>query len=177
MKFKFLIISIIVITLVLLLIGCDSGKSLSSSFSYNCGDEEMPGFWLDYKSDTREFDIDNVALDVYFGWHHPESFSTDYEPLNFKLVVNKDGDDNDILIREVIGFNSKEYYCGFGNSDKIEYSHSETVVIPKDLFDSDYGKIWIALEGYVSDNYYPGGGSNSFKYEKIGDNRVRLSAK
>ncbi len=167
---------LVVVVLCAFTIGCSHKEELSSEFSYMI-DEPTSGFWLDYKSDKKEFKVDNVVLEVYFGWHHPTNFDTKYDSLDFELVARKDDGQDEYVVASIPGFNSIKYHCDFSSGKKIAYKHSETIIIPEELFDSESGKIWLILKGFVSDGYYPGGGYNSFIYTKMGDGLVRLDSK
>ena len=108
-----------------------------------------------YKSDTNIFDIDNVTLDFYFGYAfynrgvdyflQTESYPT------FKLGF--DTENHDIIFVEEINENlvSEKYGCNLIFSEDnhriigIEYNHSETLTIPKELFTQESGIIYFQI--------------------------------
>ena len=174
-KIRLVICCLIILVLSVLIYGCSSDAGLTSDFSYSI-DDPTAGFWLDYKSDKKEFKVDDVVLEVYFGWHHPTDFDTKYDKLDFELIAKMDDGQDEYVVASIPEFNSIKYYCDFSSEKKIAYNHSETIIIPEELFDSESGRIWLILKGFVSDSYYPGGGYNSFIYTKIGDGLVRLDS-
>ena len=185
---KVIVVLVLIAMFSCIFIGCDKEKeeeekSLSSGFAYDGSDEASPELFLDYRADAREFDIENVQLDVSFGWLKNCIIREIEEDLEYSLIILNECDFSHYCILTVIErFNSTEYMCDFAwkadvNKKGIEYNHSERIIVPTELFVGETGMIMIAIIGEVYPNTHLGGGSNSFKYAKIEGNRVKLSAK
>ncbi len=186
---KVIVVLIIIAMFSCIFIGCDKEKEeeedngISSGFTYSGAGEPSPVLYLAYKAATREFDIDNVRLEVSFGWlASHELDKLDFDMSDSLFALNAEDRSNRIVIRDIPRLNDIEYSCDFAydtnlSTLNIVYNHSEEIIIPSDLFSGDSGEIWIAIEGEIYPNTHLGGGYNSFKYTKIEGDRVKLSAK
>ena len=180
---KVIVVLIIIAMFSCIFIGCDKEKAIeeeedkgiSSGFTYSGGDEPSPGSYLDYKSDVSVFDIDNVRLEVSFGWIADLDYDTEYSNWDAELVIGqakKNG--KEFILYEIPNYNSRDYTCWYEGNGKIGYSHSEEIVIPKEIFEKE-GEIVIKIvKATTHGPAIGGGGYNSFKYTKIGDNKIKI---
>ncbi len=185
---KVIVVLVLIAMFSCIFIGCDKekeeeDKGLYSAANYGGAGNPSPVLFLEYRAETREFDIDNVQLEVSFGWlAFHELDKLDFDISDRLYALNAEDRSNRIVIRDIPRLNDIEYSCDFAydtnlSTLNIVYNHSEEIIIPSDLFSGDSGEIWIAIEGEIYPNTHLGGGYNSFKYTKIEGDRVKLSAK
>ena len=141
-NFKTKLISRIMLLLLLLasalsFAGCGN-KGLEGGFNRK---GLLPSFLSAYRSDKREFDIDDVTLTFYYGG------SNGIEYPSFKLYFeNENGDIH--LIKEVNNHDPENYIVKLEHkkilfvykTTKI-FNHSESITIPKELFVNNVGYI------------------------------------
>ena len=132
----------------------NTGDGLESGF---VGSEEINGYFIAYRSDRKEFDINDVTLEFsYGGWfiHHPDGTvcqcSQNYPYFDI-YFTNEDG--GKIFVKRVEeNFVSEKYNCKLildENRDivDVEFNHSEILTIPKEIFTREKGIIWISFYG------------------------------
>ena len=141
-------------------------KGLESGFDRK---GQLPQFLCAYKSNKREFDINDVTLTFYYGghyWNYSQNgtkldCSEGLECLSFELRFENDKGDvhlikkveeNFISDKYNITYESKIYnFLLFAYVDTIlTYSHKEEIEIPKELFVEESGCI---VFGIYSDEY------------------------
>ncbi len=185
---KVIVVLIIIAMFSCIFIGCDKekeeeDKGLYSAANYGGAGNPSPVLFLEYRAETREFDIDNVQLEVSFGWlAFHELDKLDFDISDSLYALNAEDRSNRIVIRDIPRLNDIEYSCDFSANgsylnSEIIYNHSEKIIIPSALFIGERGTIFVAIDGEIYPNHNLGGGYNSFKYTKIEGNRVKLSAK
>ena len=119
------------------------------------------GFWVACKSDTNEFDIENVVLTFSWGFTIPDSYSYSVYEISFVNDENKE-----VIIRQVEDdLNSEKYSVSIytdpeSKNSQIQYNYSEDIKIPAELFSKDKGEITFcicvpddAISMYVTLNY------------------------
>ena len=92
------------------------GAVLESGFKpSSSGEPSPPEDFCAYKSDTNEFDIDNVTLDFFFGGHYPSgvefelTHGRNYPAFDLYFI---DEDDNKFFIKHIEeNFVSEKYSC------------------------------------------------------------------
>lgn len=114
-------------------------------------------YWLKNAVDVEDTvvyeDINNVEVDLFFGAMYTRSFansSKEYYKAPYSLVLYNENQ-TEITLRRFDDFFTEDYACSVTiYADNIEkmaekYTHSEKIVIPKELFNKDSGKIGIRL--------------------------------
>lgn len=114
-------------------------------------------YWLKNAVDEEDTvvyeDINNVEVDLFFGIvSYTQSFANQskkyYKP-PYSLVIY-DENQTEITLRQFDDFFTENYGCSvkyaYGIEELVEkYSHSEKIIIPKELFNKESGKISIRL--------------------------------
>ena len=119
---------------------------------------EAEPFFCAYRSDKRVFDINDVTIDFYYGCEYQtvDVMLMDYSFSDFKIViVNRDNEKNNGYIYErQVGENlvSEKYKCTSTTNitthvTEYEFNFSETIKLPRELFDKDSGYISIRIVG------------------------------
>ena len=133
---------------------------LESGFDFSSGSAcVQPGYeFLAYRSDKTEFSIEDVTFDIFYGGHWLTdkdiefNFDCSYNYPEFDLYIKND-DGNRIDIKHVEEeFVSVKYGCDYaydekGQLVKVEYSYSESITIPQELFTKESGVIAIYIIG------------------------------
>ena len=157
--------------------GTDSNTGLEQGFNVQSSGEEENPLKCAYQSDKNEFDINDVALDFYFGTIYNNSqltsIYTDYE-----LYLKHEGQEK-VLVKKVNeSLFDKKYSCHKSANGKYQFDHSEKITIPENVFVNDSGKISITV---LTEDYYDGkldslyAQSVDVYYRKSNDNRIVLS--
>ena len=133
----------------------------------------VPEFLCAYKSDKREFDIDDVILTFYYGGNkgiHLPSFELYFE--------NEEG--NEYLIKEIKNHNPEQYMVSieykrilFIYDGTITFTYGEILKIPKELFVNDKGYIRFCMKSNDVEDFW----SSQIVYYKVKGNTVLLSEK
>lgn len=107
-----------------------------------------------YKSDTNEFDIDNVTLDFFFGGYYQFGFECELTNGSsypaFDLYFTAE-DGNKFFIKHIEeNFVSEKYSCEVTHDEnwhitEIKYNHSEKLTIPSEIFTKEKGLIWFSI--------------------------------
>jgi len=177
-----LFVFIIMTLLLCLLVGC-SNRGITTDFSYRSdGCDDMPTMFLDYKTITNKLDLNNVVLEVSFGWVDVMKYDTQNYDMHIELLAyNIKAKDEIIILNEISKFNTDDYVCRlvklnkWSKKSQIEYNHSEQVLIPEILFDGQEGSICIALRS-DSTEFGTLGNSQRLYYSRIGDNLIKVSS-
>ena len=133
---------------------------LESGFDFSSGSAcTQRGYeFLAYRSDKTEFSIEDVTFDIFYGGHWLTdkdvefNFDCSYHYPEFDLfIINDDGNRIDIKHVEE-EFVSVKYGCDYaydenGQLVKVEYSYSESITIPQELFTKESGVIGICIIG------------------------------
>ncbi len=178
MKSKLMLIVTIILLMLFSssLVGCkdneikEEQQGIESGFTR--GGEESSPMKTAFRSDVREFDIDDLTLDVSFGWWGYFDYKRDSETFDYKLIAWNEEKIVDLLI--IPNFNSEEYRCYYTEDWKVVYTHSEMLTIPKELLIGEEGEIGLSLIDTVQRDYSEGCDSSFFIYKRIGDNRVKI---
>lgn len=129
---------------------------LESGFQYQAGSAESPSNFCAYKSETNEFDINDVTLDFFYGGYYYNGAEHAIEnylncPTFDLYFVNDQGDQ--YLVKHVEeNFVSEKYSCEIvfdekHDPKKIKFNHSETLTIPPELFTEPSGCVWFEVRG------------------------------
>ena len=131
------------------------GAVLESGFKPSGSGEPSPDpNFCAYKSDTNEFDIDNVTLDFFFGGHYHSgvefelTHGRNYPAFDLYFI---DEDDNKFFIKHIEeNFVSEKYSCEVTHDEhwhitEIKYNHSEKLTIPSEIFTKENGVIWFSI--------------------------------
>ncbi len=176
---KVIVVLVLIAMFSCIFIGCDKekeeeeDKGISSGFTYR-GGEFAPKLQLGFRAEQREFNIDDVRLEVGFGWIDFLNYDTNFDNLDYELIINqvKKGG-KEVTIMDIPNFNSRQYACHIGENNMVEYSYLTEVKIPEELFEEE-GMIGISIvnkETHMS----PSHGFDVFKYTKIGENKIKIS--
>ncbi len=145
--------------------GIESGFVLS-------GSDPIPEASLGYRADTREFDVDDLTLEVCYGWVASEEYILSLNTINIEIVAeNLENEGEYSVLKTVLGFNSLEYICHWSEYH-LEYNHSDLINIPEALLLGDEGEIRLSLINIDTNKSL--GGYDVFIYKKIGNGRVRI---
>ena len=150
-----------------------------------CG-APLPQFFCAYKSETNEFDIDNVTLEFYYGGLFSKDINHEHENASncpeFDIYFT-DADGTKYFVKHVEeNFVSEKYRCELTADENncitsITFNYSETITVPKELFDRQYGEIYFQIYSTNINDIYPEqkniAGIVLF-YEKIEDGKVIL---
>ena len=116
---------------------------------------ELPKYMCAYRSDKREFDIDDVTLTFYYGGNDGIEFPS------FELYFENENEDR-YLIKEITNHYPKDYDIEdkhtrilFLYHTTLTIKHSESITIPKELFVNDSGYIFFTVTSKHYDSYYP----------------------
>lgn len=129
---------------------------LESGFKPLAGSEETLFNFCAYKSDTNEFDINDVTLDFYYGGYFYNgiefALENDQNYPTFDLYFVNDQGDRCLVKHSEENFVSDKYSCEVvfdenGYMKEIKYNHSEQLTIPAELFTKQSGQIWLEIEG------------------------------
>ncbi len=167
-------ILLILLTFTLAATGCQSADAIISDI-FNQGLESgfepsrggcipSSGYHCAYKSDKREFDINDVTLDFYFGAEGADKSEPPLEhegiiPI-LELYFETDTQEQYLIRKSDEYFVSKKYSCTVvydknRQNGKVEYNHSETITVPKELFTKNSGKIAFVVFSTDIDNRVP----------------------
>ena len=151
-------------------------------------------FRITSKIDKEEYDINDVYIKYYlgFGENHYPSYMKHYENINgenFKYVVciKKDFkekiDDKTIKLFEILDFHEDKYiytkeYDEEGN-EIVNYLTEEIIYLPKELFESENGYIYISLCSLNKDSKQDvwievGHYSIKINYTKLSNGNIKL---
>ena len=157
-------------------------KGLEAGFKWRQHPDGTSDYFCAYKSDKREFDINDVTLIFYYGCTKGITCPS------FKLYFeNKNGDI--YLIKEVRDPNPDDYKVNleyketlFFNTYEKVFNYSESITIPKELFVNDSGVILfnVAITWSIDDLINESEWDNITRaaiYYKVKDNTVILSEK
>ncbi|MCR4874928.1 MAG: hypothetical protein K5923_04230 [Clostridia bacterium] len=174
MNLKRFLTIILVLILSIAFVGCKDNQGVSDGLIVKRGGNAR-GLCIGYKADVREFDIDNVEIELYYGWNPICELDKNYEDLTYSLIIECMGDPNKSVVKTIEHFNSIEYVCHPPYKGKIKYNHSEKIIIPEALFAGESGEILIYLLAEPSETTSQiEGGYISIVYTKIEGNRIRL---
>ena len=163
------------------LAGC-GGKGLEAGFKWKNETDAWRDYYCAYRSDEREFNINDVTLTFYYGGNT--------NGIEFPFAIYFMNEEEDIyLIKEVKDHNPEDYLVNdeynkilFTYKYTRIFNHSEIITIPADLFVNDSGYILFILTSESVDHGRPSIGIQnhqlagiSIKYEKNQD-RIILSA-
>lgn len=132
-------------------------------FQYSNG-APLPSEFCAYKSDTNEFDIDNVSLTFFYGAVFSSDINHEHEyGRNIPEFDIYFGDANGEPIYEIEhrneNFISEKYRCEIirdkNNSVKISFNYSEKINIPKSLFSEKQGVIRFCIRGINVNEFNP----------------------
>ena len=142
---------IIMISSVLTLVSC-KGDGLEAGFKMSIrGSGEVNLFSLAYKSDTDQFDINNVTLTFYYGVACEDDIEyvrkTRFNYPNFELYFYNDEQTHILARRVEENLVSEKYRCWIGRGSRMVFNHSEELTIPKELFTKETGVICLGLYG------------------------------
>ncbi len=183
MKSKLMLIVTIILLMLLCssLAGCkdneikEEQQGIESGFTPS-GDDPVPPEKIGFKAAVREFDLVNVELEIFIGWGSDVYYDTMYDSLVCEIVCYTDQKrENEITLKRIEDFNDRKYICIENlETNRYEYSYSEIMKIPKELFIGNSGEIFIVTKFPAALEGHQYGGWNSFLYTKIGENRVRI---
>ena len=149
-------------------LGACGNKGLEAGFVWRNHPDSTSDYFCAYKSDKREFDINDVTLTFYYGGHYGIEYPS------FELYF--ENENNDIyLIKKVDDHNPEDYlidtdYKKLFAKDKRVFNHSEIITIPKELFINDNGYILFVLAYEYEQNMKPDRlATIGILYEKRGD--------
>ncbi len=173
-----IIFLIIVALLSCMFVGCKTDNAIEqagieSGFTISSG-EPQPPIHIGYKADVREFDIDKVELEIFFGWERGLDYDGVLGSFDYELVLENILDRGKYYpIKDISDFNDMKYTFFYNlENNQIEYSYSEKLIIPKEIFLGETGEVYIKVNN--KSNQISNGGFDSFLYTKIGDNKVRI---
>ena len=155
------ILSVIMLTILFLsMFGCTSKAGLESGFTYK-GDKPLPDFFLAFKSDKTEFDINDVTINISIGLESEFSPLDDPRYILKLIVVDEQNfvestlhDDYAYrktltLLKECVDFSNKKFYYESeqinSRTFKVSFNHSEAITIPAEMFSQQSGVLKLVL--------------------------------
>ncbi len=150
---KLISLLLAMITLILTLSSCSKGVEIGFD-SGNGGDPSppYPHFHASIKSDKDKFDIDDVTLEFGYGIEDDrdiqEVLEVSSDIPSFDLYF-RDEEDNKYFIRHSEdNLVSEKYRITFDKEEqKYVYNYSETITVPKELFDKERGYLLFSIYG------------------------------
>ncbi len=134
-------------------------------------------FHCAYKSNKTEFDINDVTLEFFYGTY----VYTDVEFMRehgstvpgFELYFSNDQEQEYLIKRVEEDLVSEKYHSEYNKDEKrYDFTHSETITIPKELFTKEKGYVYFFLREISNADNYPTKFSLTsvdIYYEVIGD--------
>lgn len=199
-KFYSLILAAVMLFGVFGLTACTAdidGKYDGFSIGFNYKGGKIDTIMCAARSEKTVFDVNDVTLDFYFGWFEPlpvgyidpDSYGIIRAALYFSnnfmwagIVEDYRNIENKYFIREILfgEFVSETFAVSMTKKSGKNFSHKESLTIPKELFGEKIGLVYfgiVELSFSESSNTYYGGvrGYVQIWYEYIDDNTVRLS--
>ena len=167
---------VLLLTSVLILTACIEKEGLEAGFKWREHPDASMDYFCAYRSDKREFNIDDVTLTFYYGGLRG------LDCYAFRLYFeNKNGDV--YLIKQVTNHNPDDYkvHCeGYTRWDSYRvFDFCENITIPKELFVNDSGYIFFCLDvihvSWQEDTWY--NANREIIYYNVVGNTVELSEK
>ncbi|MDE5868083.1 MAG: hypothetical protein K2H02_03970 [Anaeroplasmataceae bacterium] len=137
-------------------------KGLEYGFEVG-GCDPMPTTHCAYKSETNEFDIDNVTITFYYGGDFDEDLNSYLKHTNIPefdvYFAEYRYDENGkqhyeplyLIDHRKENFVSEKYRCRlnnpYDNPTFLIFNYSEEITIPKELFTKNRGTLWFSVEG------------------------------
>lgn len=132
-----------------------AGTELEYGFYYS-NNAPLPSDFCAYKSDTNEFEMDNVSLTFFYGGLFASDINQELE--NVRNIPEFDvyfGDADNEPVYTIAHSNenyvSEKYRCDIITDEsqlvKIGFTHSEVITIPKSLFSEEQGVIRFCIRG------------------------------
>ena len=191
----------LVITLYMLfsLTACSAdidGRHKGLSIGFNYTGPRYYGIMSAVRSDKQVFDIDNVTLDLYFGWFGPdlsEIENGNYFHIAFYITTSDTGHwidpqqdyhnvENQYFITEVLEFDTKVFAASQTRRTGKIFNYSEKITIPKEAFKNQVGvlELYTQIIELSNENNlyyfdYKSSGTVKIAYTFIDDNTVCLS--
>ena len=137
---------------------------LENGFRPSNSAADAPANYCAYKSDTNEFNIDDVTLEFFFGGHyasgveHELSHSRNYPTFELYFV---DEEGNRYFVKRIEeNFVSDKYSCEVVYDEnwyitEIRYNHSEQITIPSEVFTKENGQIWFEIHSANANDIEP----------------------
>ena len=138
-----------------------------------------------YRSNTDEFNIDDVTLEFFYGGDYHEDLSVALETFNypfFELFFKNDEGYSVCVKRVDENLVSEKYRCKIHidkNNNPVTFCYSEMLTIPQEIFSKEKGFLWFTISGTnISEISSQHGPIASIRiYYKTAGNKVVLSSK
>ncbi len=172
------VLALLMLSMSALLCGCDLFKQ---GIEYGFDPKGLQrAINIAYKSDTDEFDIDNVKLTFYYG----RTGRYDKDEYSYFEIYAENRNNKTLIKRVNEDIQSEKYKINvtyknflFYHYSDYEFTYSEEIILPKNIFTNDVDQIDIRIYAYPDD---PDGrvldGFITFFYQ-INENKVILSEK
>ncbi len=131
----------------------DNGKQgLSAGFSISTSDP-IPGVFCAYKTDTNEFEINDVKISYFYGTHKRlEDFGEYEQGADVVLRISFYNDENqEYFVKDIINeFFTDKYSIEYINAGtEVGFSYSEKLTIPASMFTAAKGFINFVIFEYI----------------------------
>jgi|GEM_PF-6393500 len=125
-------------------------------------------FHVWYRTDRTEFDIDDVAIEFFYGVNH--ATTTDFSHVDSVVLffanrfdfgeLDFENNYNIFFIREISGedFFSGNFEVETRDTRPVSANHSEMITIPREVFSRDFGSIYFFMQvdyrlGFIQIHY------------------------
>ena len=157
---------ILLISSAINLAGCGN-KGLEAGFKWKNETDAWADYFCAYRSDQKEFNIDDVTLTFYYGG--------ETNGIEFPFRIYFMNEEKDIyLIKEVKDHNSEDYLVDYERHKILFiykytriFNHSELITIPANLFVNDDGYILFILTSECVDHGTPSIGIQNHQFAGI----------
>ena len=164
----YMLLSVVLLIFCVLFVGCKNNNQitlgLESGFKPPKDDVSPPSNYCAYKSDTNEFNIDDVTLEFFFGGYY--NHGIEYElsigntyPTFDLLFCDEDG--NKYYVKHIEeNFVSDKYSCEVVRDEnwyitEIKFNYSEKITIPSEIFNKESGQIWFQIHSANANDFEP----------------------
>ena len=129
----------------------DQYSGFSTDFISTNG-HHSPGL-IDFSTEKRYFPIDEVKLKLYFGFSRSEHSIPSHREYAIR-VFNRETEAEGIIYRDGSKYEDSEFLFSEDDKKKAVYNHSENIIIPKEVFEAETGRLDIEIYAGPSDNCY-----------------------
>jgi len=104
---------------------------------------DSPGL-IDFSTEKRYFPIDEVKLKLYFGFSRAEHSIPSHREYAIRMF-NRETEAEGIIYRDGSGYADSEFLFSESEDKKAVYNHSENIIIPKEVFTDETGRLNIEI--------------------------------
>ncbi len=137
-------LAVLMLAMSALLCGCDLfEQGLEDGFRITGLRDMPPELKIAYKSDTKEFDINDVTLSVYYGCVSNFELENETVVILFQNDAGKQIIVKELSIEEIY---EEKYKVDWWGSMSFSFQHSESLTIPRELFSEKKGYVYLIIK-------------------------------